>query len=62
MYDDKDNLVHQELEDQRDSDNHYGNFVECIRSRQRPNADIEEGHLSAALCHLGNIATHTAAP
>jgi predicted dehydrogenase len=59
VYDDKDNLVHQELEEQRDSDNHYGNFVECIRSRQRPNADIEEGHLSAALCHLGNIATRT---
>jgi hypothetical protein len=26
-----------------------------MRSRQRPNADIEEGHISAALCHMANI-------
>jgi len=36
---------------------HHRNFLECIRSGQRPNADIEIGHLSATLCHLGNIAT-----
>jgi predicted dehydrogenase len=36
---------------------HFGNFFEAIR-RRRPeelNAPILEGHLSAALCHLGNI-------
>jgi hypothetical protein len=27
-----------------------------MRSRTRPNCDIEEGYLSASLCHLGNIA------
>jgi len=36
---------------------HHGNFVEAVRSRQRNQlaADILEGHLSSALCHLGNI-------
>ncbi|HEV3260804.1 MAG TPA: Gfo/Idh/MocA family oxidoreductase [Gemmataceae bacterium] len=36
---------------------HFGNFVEAVRSRspQFLNADIHEGHLSSALCHLGNI-------
>jgi predicted dehydrogenase len=35
---------------------HFANFLECIRSSQRPNADIEEGVKSTMLCHLGNIA------
>ncbi len=36
---------------------HYGNFLKAVRSRKIGdlNADIEEGHLSSALCHLGNI-------
>lgn len=36
---------------------HVRNFLDCIKSRQRPNADVEEGHLTATFCHLGNIAT-----
>ena len=36
-------------------DAHLANFVESIRSRNKPNADIEVGHLSTRLCHLGNI-------
>jgi predicted dehydrogenase len=37
---------------------HYANFLQAIRSRDAKslNADIEEGHLSSAYCHLGNIA------
>jgi predicted dehydrogenase len=37
---------------------HYANFVEAVRTRDRSklNAEIEETHLSTALCHLGNIA------
>src|SRR4051794_16120145 len=35
---------------------HYRNFLDCVRSRKRPNADVEEGHKSTRLCHLGNIA------
>jgi len=36
---------------------HFRNFIDAMRSRRRENlyADIEEGHLSSALCHLGNI-------
>jgi hypothetical protein len=33
------------------------NFLDCVKSRARPNADIEEGHRTAVMCHLGNIAT-----
>jgi predicted dehydrogenase len=36
---------------------HHQNFLDCIRSGDRPYADIEIGHLTASLCHLGNIAT-----
>lgn len=36
---------------------HARNFLDCVKSRKRPNADVEEGHLSAVMCHLGNIAT-----
>jgi predicted dehydrogenase len=35
---------------------HLQNFLDCIRSGKRPNADIEDGHKSTLLCHLGNIA------
>jgi predicted dehydrogenase len=36
---------------------HARNFLECLKTRQKPNADVEEGHLSAVMCHLGNIST-----
>jgi hypothetical protein len=36
---------------------HEGNFLECVKSRKRPNADVELGRLSTTICHLGNIAT-----
>jgi len=38
---------------------HLQNFLDCIRSGKRPNADIEDGHKSTLLCHLGNIAWRT---
>ena len=36
---------------------HQANFLQAVRSRKTSdlNADIEQGHLSSALCHLGNI-------
>jgi predicted dehydrogenase len=37
---------------------HEKNFLECVKSRQRPNADVEIGRLSTTLCHLGNISHH----
>ncbi len=36
---------------------HHRNFFDCIRTNRTPAADIEIGHLSSSLCHLGNIAT-----
>jgi len=38
---------------------HLQNFLDSIRESKRPNADIEEGHKSTRLCHLGNIAFRT---
>lgn len=35
---------------------HQINFIECLRSRKRPNGDAEECHRSAVLVHLGNTA------
>ncbi|REJ91315.1 MAG: gfo/Idh/MocA family oxidoreductase [Planctomycetota bacterium] len=37
------------------STNHVGNFLDCIRSRELPICDVEIGHRSATVCHLGNI-------
>src|SRR5271157_3480250 len=36
---------------------HFGNFVAAVRSRKADdlNAEILQGHYSAALCHLANI-------
>lgn len=36
---------------------HFGNFFDAVRSRKSENLNghIEQGHLSSALCHLGNI-------
>lgn len=31
------------------------NFIECVRSRERPVADVEIGHKSTIVPHLGNI-------
>lgn len=38
------------------SDNHHTNWLECIKSRKAPICDVEIGHRSATVCHLGNIA------
>jgi predicted dehydrogenase len=35
---------------------HVQNFLDCIKSRNTPTAEIETGFLSTRLCHLGNIA------
>jgi len=38
---------------------HVNNFLDCIKSRETPAADISIGHRSATVCHLGNIAVRT---
>ena len=34
---------------------HARNFIDCIKSRELPNTDVEEGHLSTTMSHLANI-------
>jgi hypothetical protein len=36
---------------------HFDNFLKAVRSRKVEDlhADVENGHLSSALCHLGNV-------
>jgi predicted dehydrogenase len=34
---------------------HVKNFLECCRTRKRPNCDVYDGHRSAMASHLGNI-------
>ena len=36
--------------------NHFQNFIDAVRGEDELRAEIEVGHLSATLCHLGNLA------
>ena len=38
------------------SDDHFGDWVQAIRSRSRPCCDAETGHRSASICIIGNMA------
>jgi hypothetical protein len=44
--------------------NHFENFIQAVRSRKHTDlhADILEGHISAALCHTGNISYRLGKP
>ena len=37
---------------------HVANFIDCIRTRQKPLGDVEVGHRSTSIALLGNIAFH----
>jgi predicted dehydrogenase len=37
------------------TDSHTRNFINCVWSRKRPNADVEEGHRSTTFSLLANI-------
>ncbi len=41
------------------SNNHWKNFFDCVKSRQLPICDVETGHRSATMCHLGAISLRT---
>lgn len=41
---------------------HMQNWIDCIRTRQRPVADVEIGHRSISVCHLVNIARAVGQP
>ena len=34
----------------------FGDFLHCVRTRERPFRDIEIAHRACTVCHLGNIA------
>ncbi|MHB8861616.1 MAG: Gfo/Idh/MocA family protein [Pirellulaceae bacterium] len=34
---------------------HMQNWIDCIRTRERPVADVETAHRSVSVCHLANI-------
>ena len=38
------------------SQHHHNNWLDCIQSRERPICDVEIGHRSVTVCHLGNLA------
>jgi len=38
------------------SNDHMGNFFDCVQSRKKPICEAEIGHRSASLCHLAGIA------
>jgi predicted dehydrogenase len=41
---------------------HMQDWLDCIRSRKRPVADVEIGHRSVSVCHLANIARAAGRP
>jgi predicted dehydrogenase len=41
---------------------HMQNWLDCIRSRELPVADVEIGHRSITVCHLANIARQWGRP
>ena len=41
---------------------HVENFIAAVRTGAKPNCNIEEGHKSTMLAHLGNIAYRTGQP
>ncbi|MCC5931919.1 MAG: Gfo/Idh/MocA family oxidoreductase [Cyclobacteriaceae bacterium] len=38
------------------SDNHYADWLSCIRTGKKPICDVEVGHRSASVCNIANIA------
>jgi predicted dehydrogenase len=44
------------------SNDHMGNFIDGVRTRQRPICDVEVGYRSVTVCHLGSIALRLGIP
>jgi predicted dehydrogenase len=45
----------QAIKGESKGENHYANFVECVRSRKEPNASVELGYRSAIAAHMANL-------
>jgi predicted dehydrogenase len=37
-------------------DQHMQNWLDCVRTRKEPNANVVDGHYGAMSCHIGNMA------
>jgi predicted dehydrogenase len=44
------------------SDDHMGNFFECVRSRKQPICEVEIGHRSISVAHLGVLSIRLKQP
>jgi len=52
----KKNELVKEMPGDSDAAPHVQNFIDCVKSRQRPACDLETvGHPASVLCHAGNI-------
>jgi len=49
----------QHVKEAGDDTQHMENFLDCLRTRKLPNADIGVGHISGLHCHLANIVART---
>jgi predicted dehydrogenase len=52
-------MKRREASGQDATDLHVKDFIDCVRSRKQPAADVEIGHRAATVAHLGNIAYRT---
>jgi predicted dehydrogenase len=52
----KENAQLGEINSGSTQDSHMGNWLECMRSRKEPKANVVDGHYGAMACHIGNIA------
>jgi predicted dehydrogenase len=43
------------VEGKTKDEDHYANFVDCVRSRKEPNANVEIGYRSAIAAHMANV-------
>jgi predicted dehydrogenase len=56
-FDERGKVVREESIDGYNDVGHAQNFIDCMRTRKKPAADLETvGHPSSLLCHLGNAA------
>jgi hypothetical protein len=53
---DEDGKIRDEQHGYFPDENHLKNFIDCLRTGKTPNGDIIQGHKSASLLHLANLA------
>ena len=46
-------------DDKNEDDAHRRNFIDCVKSRRTPEANLETAHIAAVHMHLGNIIART---